>query len=215
MTTARTSVLIVDDHSIVLAGLRALVESSTDFEVVGDCTSAADARALAPQLVPDLAVLDLRLGDALGPELCRDVIQSSPRTKVLILTGFSDIRILRACMQEGASGILLKGAADLDLLGAMRDVIEGTIVLDPVIRQELNADEELLHGGEGRLYATLRPREYKVLRLMAQGMTTKEIGEELGLTINTVRSYAQALMQKLDAHSRVQLIVKARQMNLI
>jgi DNA-binding NarL/FixJ family response regulator len=213
--TAPKRVMIVDDHSIVIAGLRTLINSSNDFRVVAECTSAAEARGIASTSQADLAILDLRLGDALGPDLCRDVIEASPLTKVLMLTGFGDVRILRACLDEGASGILLKGSADLDLMQAMRSVLGGEIVVDPVVRHELGAIEQLIRGAGGELYDRLRPQEYAVLRLLAQGNTTREIGGEMGLTVNTVRSYIQTLMNKLDAHSRVQLTVKARELHLI
>lgn len=215
VATRQVAVFVVDDHSIVLTGLRSLMNASKDFHVVGCATSASEARRLVPTAQPDLVLLDLRLGDALGPDLCRDLLRDSPETKVLILTGFSDTRILQACLDEGASGILLKGAPDLDILGAMRRALAGETVLDPLVAQELGAEDDLLRGNDGQLHTSLRPREYKVLRLMAQGLTTNDISQELGLTVNTIRSYAQALMQKLDVHSRIQLIVKARDMRLI
>lgn len=196
--------------------MRELVNSSPDFTVVGEFLSGTDVLRSISELAADLVMLDLRVGDCLGPDLCRGILAASPGSKVLMLTGFGDVQILRACLDEGASGVLLKASADLDIAEAMSQVIRGDTVLDPAVERDLAATEQApLKGAGGELYAQLRPSEYKVLRLMAQGSTTRQIQEELGLTNNTVRSYAQSLMEKLDAHSRVQLIVKARALRLI
>lgn len=208
-------VVLVDDHALVLAGMRDLVNSSTDFTVVGEFLSGAAVLRSISDLGADLVILDLRMGDYLGPELCRR-IRSVTSARVLMLTGFGDAGILKACLDEGAAGVLLKASADLDIVDAMTRVMRGETVLDPSVGATLaDGATTPVRGSDGVVYAQLRSSEYKVLRLMAQGSTTREIQDELGLTNNTVRSYAQSLMEKLDAHSRVQLIVKARAMRLV
>jgi DNA-binding NarL/FixJ family response regulator len=131
-----------------------------------------------------------------------------------MLTAFDDTENLRRCLEAGAAGVLLKGTLDLDLVQALRDVRDGRLVVDAGIARALETASGLLKT-DGASYPQLRPREVDVLRLMAAGMTTKDIAEQLDLTVNTVRSYTQALMEKLGAHTRVQAIVYAQKLQLI
>jgi len=209
------TILVVDDHPIVLRGVRQALDSAGDFEIVGECTSGRAALELVEKARPNIVVLDLRLPDSLGPDVCRDILARNPEVKVVILTAFDDPKILWACMEAGASGILLKGSLDLDLVSALRDVSLGGIVIDKSVSQVLDNANLLVKNDDGDVYGELRSREYDVLRLLAQGMSTREIGTALGLRTNTVRSYTQSLMEKLQAHNRVQLVITARRLRLI
>ncbi len=208
-------ILIVDDHPLVLRGIRQVLESAQDFQVVAESTSGRAALELIGKVRPDIVVLDLRLPDSLGPDVCRDMLTRTPGLKVVILTAFEDPKILWACIEAGAAGILLKGSLDLDLVRALHDVSAGRMVMDKTVSQVLHNANLLVKNDQGNVYGGLRPREYDVLRLLAQGMSTREIGQALGLRTNTVRSYTQSLMEKLQAHNRVQLVVTANRLHLI
>lgn len=210
-----SKVLLVDDHPVVLKGIRQLLASAGDLEVVAEATSGEEALAVADEKQPDLVVLDVRLGDSLAPDICRQLLRRSPATKVIILTAFDDSHLLRASLEAGASGVLLKGTLELDLVQALRDVRAGGVVIDDCIARTLETAGHLLRDEVGTVYEAPRPREYDVLRLMAQGLTTQEIADRLQLATNTVRSYTQSLMMKLHAHTRVQAIVAARRLHLI
>jgi DNA-binding NarL/FixJ family response regulator len=210
-----SKVLVVDDHPVVLKGIRQLLASASDLDIVAETTSGEQAVAIAGEVQPDLVVLDLRLGDSLAPDICRELLRRSPATKVIILTAFDDSHLLRACLEAGASGVLLKGTLELDLVQALRDVRAGGLVIDDDMVRTLETAGRLLRDAAGIVYEAPRPREYEVLRLMAQGLTTHEIADRLQLATNTVRSYTQSLMVKLHAHTRVQAIVAARRLHLI
>jgi DNA-binding NarL/FixJ family response regulator len=213
--TAMSTILLVDDHPVVLRGIRQLLAPADDLDVVAESTSGAGAVALAGELQPDLVVLDVRLGDALGPDVCRELLRRSPDTKVALLTAFDDPNLLQACLAAGASAVLLKDSLELDLIRSLRDMRLGRVVIEGTLGHTLETAAHFLRDEVGTVYQAPRPREYEVLRLMAQGLTTSEIAERLQLATNTVRSYTQALMMKLHSHTRVQAIVAARRLHLI
>jgi DNA-binding NarL/FixJ family response regulator len=208
-----SSVLIVDDHPVVAHGIERMLDRTSDFTVVAACYSGLEALDVARTMSPDIAVVDVRLGDTDGVDVCRRLLASVPGIRVVMLTAFDDAARLRQCLASGASGVLLKGTIDLDIAQALREVVSGKIVVDQGVARDLEAAESLLAGSAPS--STLRPREAEVLRLIGFGMTTKAIAKELDLTVNTVRSYTQALMLKLDAHTRVQAVVTAQKMGLI
>lgn len=208
------TVLIADDHPIVARGIERLLSHAADWEVIGACYSGRDTVAVAGRTRPDLVLLDVRLGDLNGSEVCRQLSTAAPATRIVMLTAFDDTDNLRRCLEAGASGVLLKGTLDLDLVQALRDVRDGRMVIDAQIARRLETAQDLLDE-TGTAYPQLRAREADVLRLIAAGKTTRDIAAELELTVNTVRSYTQALMEKLGAHTRVQAIVLAQKMRLI
>lgn len=211
-TPARThTVLIADDHPLVAHGIERVLVGD-DFTVVAACHSGAETLEVAPRLRPDLVLLDVRLGDMDGADVCRRLGDEVPGARVVVLTAFGDAEHLRRCLECGAAGVLLKGRLDLDLARALRDVRDGRMVVDADVARELEAAGGILATRGG---PQLRPRELDVLRLMAAGATTREIAATLGLTVNTVRTYTQSLMTRLDAHTRVQAIVRAQQLRLI
>lgn len=209
-----STVLIADDHPLVAHGIERVLAATSEFTVIAACYSGKDTLEVAQRTRPDLILLDVRLGDLNGSDVCRELGTSTPAAKIVMLTAFDDTENLRRCLEAGAAGVLLKGTLDLDLVQALRDVRDGRMVVDAGIARALETASGLLKT-DGASYPQLRPREVDVLRLMAAGMTTKDIAEQLDLTVNTVRSYTQALMEKLGAHTRVQAIVYAQKLQLI
>lgn len=209
------TVLIADDHPLVAHGIdRVLATAGGEFAVIASCHSGRQALATAAEQRPDLILLDVRLGDMNGAEVCRRLGTEAPGAKVVMLTAFDDTENLRRCLEAGAAGVLLKGTLDLDLTQALRDVRDGETVIDAGIARALEAAGGMLEP-DGTSVPRLRPREVEVLRLMAAGLTTRDIAAELDLSLNTIRTYTQALMSKLGAHTRVQAIVFARQLQMI
>jgi DNA-binding NarL/FixJ family response regulator len=209
MTASR--VLLIDDHPIVLQGVRHLLAQTDEFEVVAEATTAEEGLASARREQPQLVVLDLRLGDQLAPDVCTRLHTAAPSARVLILTAFDDEPLVRACLDAGASGVLLKDAYGLDLVRALRRVLAGETVVDQRFASNLPAR---LSVGDA-VYEPLTQREHEVLRLMAQGLVAKEIAAELSLTTNTVRSYTQSLLSKLHASNRIQALATAKRLRLL
>jgi two-component system response regulator DesR len=207
-------VLVCDDHPIVAQGIERVVAQAPDLDVVATCYSGRDTVEVAARTSPDLVLLDVRLGDLDGSEVCRRLAVHAPGARIVMLTAFDDVVNLRLCLEAGARGVLLKGTLGLDLVAALRSVRDGRVVIDAGLANRLETAQSLL-GAAAVAVPLLRPREVEVLRLMARGRTTKDIATELELTVNTVRSYTQALMEKLGAHTRIQAIVLAQQQQLI
>ena len=209
---APASVLVVDDHPIVIDGVRQILAGTADLQLVGEAADPAAAEALARQLQPDIVILDLKLGEHLAPPLCRTLLGASPGSTVVIHTAFDDPEPLRACLNAGATGIVLKGTRDL--VEALRSVLAGNVFVDPSLTDLPASRAQNLPGRNG-LGASLTLREYEVLCVMALGRTSKEIAEELHLAENTVRSYVQSLLQKLQARNRIEALAKARSLRLL
>jgi len=206
----RTRVLLVDDHPIVISGIRRLLAFAPDFEVVGQASNARDAVESAIATNPDLILLDLHLPDVHSADLCRRLRTTVPSAQVVIFTAFVDAGVLRSCLSAGVSGVLLKDAAELDLVGDLRRIRSGRQVID----QRIQATAEA--AAEPRLVdASLTQREHQVLRLLAEGMSGKEMAGALGLAPNTVRSYCQSLLSKLQSSSRIQALANARTRGLL
>jgi DNA-binding NarL/FixJ family response regulator len=206
----RTRVLLVDDHPIVISGIRRLLAFAPDFEVVGQASSARDAVESAIATSPDLILLDLHLPDVHSTDLFRRLRATVPSAQVVIFTAFVDSKALRSCLAAGVSGVLLKDAAELDLVGDLRRIRSGRQVIDERVQAAAYADVE-----PRLLDATLTQREHQVLRLLAEGMSGKEMASALGLAPNTVRSYCQSLLSKLQSSSRIQALANARARGLL
>ena len=205
-------VLVVDDHPIVIDGVRQILADTVDLQLVGEAADPAAAEALAAQLQPDIVILDLKLGEHLAPPLCRTLLVASPGAAIVIHTAFDDPEPLRACLNAGATGIVLKGTRDLVV--ALRSVLDGNVFVDPSLT-DLPADRAQNLPGRNGCGVALTTREYEVLCIMALGRTSKEIAEELHLAENTVRSYVQSLLQKLQARNRIEALAKARHLRLL
>jgi two-component system, NarL family, nitrate/nitrite response regulator NarL len=217
LTTTRarvhTGILVVDDHPVVREGTSMLVDNDAGMELVGYARTGAEAIAATRRLHPDLVLLDLCLPDMLAPEVTRGLLAVQPEVRVLLFTAYADHAALRAALEAGAHGCLLKDATRTDLLRSIRRVAAGEQVIDPRI-----ADDRAPHatGSPGAAEGiNLTTREYDVLRRVALGETNPEIAEALALTRNTVKSYLQSAFGKLDARNRVEAIIRAREAGLL
>jgi DNA-binding NarL/FixJ family response regulator len=201
-------VFVLDDHELVRTGLRTLLEAEDDMEVVGEAGTAAEGLPLIKRLKPDVAILDVRLPDGNGIEVCREIQSSAPFVRCLMLTSHSDDDALFASIMAGASGYVLKEVGSGDLLGDIRSVSEGVSLLDPSLTQKLferlRKDEE----GDSRLNV-LTPQERRVLELIAQGQSNRQIAQELFLAEATVKNYVSSLLSKLGMRRRTEAAVYA------
>ena len=204
------SVFLLDDHEIVRRGIAQLLETEPDITVVGEASSVAQALARIPAARPDVAILDVRLPDGEGVSVCRDVRSTmDPPPACLMLTSFSDDEALFGAIMAGASGYLLKQVAGVDLIGAVRAVAAGGSLLDP--KATALVLDRLRHGREPEdpRYASLSPQERRILELIADGLTNRQIGQELYLAEKTVKNYVSSLLHKLGFARRTEAAVYA------
>lgn len=196
-------VFLLDDHELVRRGLSDLLGIETDLEVVGEASSVVEAMTRIPATQPDVAVLDVRLPDGSGVEVCRDIRSLMPDVKCLMLTSFSDDEALFDAIMAGASGYVLKEIRGNDLVDAIRQVAAGKSLLDPSLTQKVL--ERLRRGNEGdeRLSA-LSDQERRILELIGEGMTNRQIGEQMHLAEKTVKNYVSSLLAKLGMERRTQ-----------
>ena len=208
-------VALCDDHAIVRSGLRRILEAEDDLEVVGEAGSAEAAVEVARRAHPDVFVMDLGLPDASGIVATARVREASPRTRVVVLTVHDDVAYLRRAFDAGADGYLVKDAADVDLVHAIRAVAAGGRYVHPTLGAQLlessGRDGPRVRGPGGEL----SEREVEVLRLIARGHTNAAIAEELYVSVRTVESHRAHINQKLAARSRAELVEIARQAGLL
>jgi len=202
-------VFLLDDHEIVRRGLAALLESAADIEVVGESGSAQEATRIIPALRPDVAVLDARLPDGSGIQVCRDVRSVDPHVKALMLTSYQDDEALFDAIMAGASGYLLKQVRGTDVVEAIRTVASGRSLLDPSVTQRVLERLRTGRTGEPEELAALTPQERRVLELIAEGMTNRQIGAEMFLAEKTVKNYVSSLLAKLGVERRTQAALLA------
>ena len=196
-------VFLLDDHELVRRGLADLLSVEADIEIVGEASSVAEALTRIPATRPDVAVLDVRLPDGSGIEVCRDVRSQSPDVQCLMLTSFSDDEALFDAIMAGASGYVLKEIRGNDLVDAIRQVAAGKSLLDPSLTQKVL--ERLRRGSEeDERLAALSEQERKILLLIGEGMTNRQIGTELHLAEKTVKNYVSSLLAKLGMERRTQ-----------
>ena len=201
-------VYLLDDHEVVRRGLTALLESQGDIEVVGESGSAAEATRRIPALRPDVAVLDARLPDGSGIDVCRDVRSVDPAIKALILTSFEDDEALFAAIMAGAAGYVLKQVRGTDLLDGVRRVSAGQSLLDPAVTQRVL--ERIRSGPEQPSeLARLTDQERRIFELIAEGLTNREIGARMFLAEKTVKNYVSSLLAKLGVERRTQAAILA------
>lgn len=204
-------VLLVDDHQIVRQGLLALISSDPQFEVVGQVSTGAEALQLVKKHTPDIALMDLRLPDIDGIELCRRIRQVSPHTAVLILTAYIEPSLVNACLQAGARGYLLKDAENLHLKEHFLAVGQGYHAYDPRAASMI-ADFARRRGTQRDV---LKPREIEILRLVARGLSNREISGQLSLSEHTVKGYMKDILDKLEVSSRVEAVMVARERGIL
>ena len=206
--TPRITVFLLDDHEIVRRGIRDLLEAEGDIEVVGEASTADQAVGRVHALDPDVAVLDVRLEDGNGIEACRDIRSLHPRTACLILTSFADDEALFQAILAGAAGYLLKQIRTNDLVDAVRRVAAGQNLLDPAVTARVL--ERLRSGNpQDERLARLTEQERKVLELVAEGLTNRQIGERLHLAEKTVKNYVTSVLSKLGMTRRTEAAVYA------
>ncbi|SDL74269.1 response regulator transcription factor [Nonomuraea jiangxiensis] len=196
-------VFLVDDHEVVRRGVAALLESEDDIEVIGEAGTAESAMARIPALQPDVAVLDVRLPDGNGVDVCREVRSRLPGLKCLMLTSYADDDALFEAVMAGASGYVLKQIHGSDLIGAVRTVASGQSLLDP---QTTAAMLQRLRDQAARKdpLAALTEQERNILDLIGEGLTNRQIGERMFLAEKTVKNYVSNLLSKLDMQRRTQ-----------
>ena len=202
-------VFLLDDHEVVRMGLRELLQSEGDIEVVGDVGTASAALARIPALKPDVAILDARLPDGSGIEVCRDIRSALPSVRAIILTSYDDDEALFAAIMAGAAGYVLKQVSGNDLLEAVRHVAGGGSLLDPQVTERVM--ERVREGApsEPEELRRLTPQERRILELVAEGLTNRQIGERLFLAEKTVKNYMSTVLAKLGLESRTQAAVLA------
>ncbi|MGW3647635.1 response regulator [Streptomyces sp. NPDC000878] len=204
----KITVFLLDDHEVVRRGVHELLSVEDDIEVVGEAGTAADALVRIPATRPDVAVLDVRLPDGSGVEVCREIRSLDAGVKCLMLTSFADDEALFDAIMAGASGYVLKAIRGHELLAAVRDVAAGKSLLDPVATARVL--ERLRSGGadtgvrgDERL-ANLTDQERRILDLIGEGLTNREIGERLHLAEKTIKNYVSGLLSKLGMQRRAQ-----------
>jgi len=201
-------VFLLDDHEIVRRGVKELLESEGDLEVVGEAGTAAEALTRIPPTRPDVAVLDVRLPDGDGVQVCREIRSAHPEVHCLMLTSFADDEALFQAIMAGASGYVLKQIKGTDVVEAVRAVAAGRSLLDPSVTARV---VERLRSGqeEDELLARLSPQERNILRLIADGLTNRQIAEQVHLAEKTVKNYVSNLLSKLGMERRTQAAVYA------
>ncbi|MGE7438303.1 response regulator [Kitasatospora sp. NPDC001175] len=197
-------VFLLDDHEVVRRGVHDLLSTEDDIVVVGEAGTVAEALTRIPATSPDVAILDVRLPDGNGVEVCREVRSHQPETRCLMLTSFSDDEALFDAIMAGASGYVLKAIRGTDLVSAVRDVAAGKSLLDPVATSRVL--ERLRDGGEkeDERLAQLTKQERRILDLIGEGMTNRQIGNELHLAEKTVKNYVSSLLAKMGMERRTQ-----------
>jgi DNA-binding NarL/FixJ family response regulator len=201
-------VFLLDDHEIVRRGLTELFEAEDDLEVVGEAGTAEEALSRIPPTRPDVAVLDVRLPDRDGVEVCREIRSGHPEIKCLMLTSFADDEALFEAIMGGASGYLLKQIKSAEIVAAVRLVAKGQSLLDPSVTGPVL--ERLRKGPEeDERLAQLTPQERSILELIADGLTNRQIAEQIHLSEKTVKNYVSNLLSKLGMERRTQAAVYA------
>jgi DNA-binding NarL/FixJ family response regulator len=196
-------VFLLDDHEIVRRGVRDLLEAEADISVIGEAGTASSALARIPALKPDVAVLDVRLPDGDGVSVCRDIRSQMPEVACLMLTSFGDDEALFDAIMAGAAGYVLKQIRGTDLVGAVRTVASGRSLLDPEAASRVMARMRDQSRRSDPL-AALTGQERKILELIGEGLTNRQIGERLFLAEKTVKNYVSALFVKLGMERRTQ-----------
>lgn len=204
-------VFLLDDHEIVRRGIADLVDAEPDISVVGEAGTAAEALARVPAVRPDVAVLDARLPDGSGIDVCRDIRSALPEVRCLILTSYDDDDAVFAAVMAGAAGYLLKQIRGSSLLDAIRQVAAGRSLLDPGVTERLLS--RLRDGApQDQRLASLTEREREILDLIAEGLTNRQIGERMFLAEKTVKNHVSGLLAKLGMQRRTQAAVFGAQL---
>lgn len=213
----RISVLIADDHTLVREGLRAILEGQGAFEVIAEASNGREAVDRAIQLRPDVVVMDIGMPELDGLAATRQIVRINPAIRILVLTVHETEDYFFRVLEAGAHGFLVKDAASTELVAAVRAVHHGGVFLHPPMAKRL-VEEYLqrIAGGEERAaHAMLTPRERQILALIGAGHTNQEIAEQLSLSVNTVQAHRSHIIDKLNLHSRADLMRYAVRVGLL
>lgn len=211
------SVILVDDHAVVRAGLKAVLGTAKDIQVIGEGTNGNDALSLAARLDPDVIVMDLSMAEMDGADATRQLVAKGTRGRVLILTMHAEDSYLIPLLEAGASGYLVKSAADRELVDAVRAVAKGDVYMQPSAARALasNIQRKAEHADDRTRYEKLTEREQDVLRLVARGFSAPEIGEKLFISPKTVDTYKQRINEKLGLAHRSDYVDFALKLGLM
>jgi two-component system response regulator NreC len=197
--------MIIDDHGVLRAGLRSMLQGISDFNVVRDCTGGEEILNQIQLYKPDVVLLDISMPGLNGLELTKRISKTFPGVKILILTYHENSTIIQTAFRYGANGYILKAANQEELVGAIRTVACGNIYIYPSLKPQLTIE---LDDGIDKLYSSesLTPREVEVLKLLAQGLTSQQIAEKLFISVRTVESHRASLQGKLNVHTRSEIL---------
>jgi two-component system response regulator NreC len=209
------NVLIADDHAIVRTGLRALLRSEPDLQLAGEATGGYEAIELVGKTHPDILILDLSMPDLDGIAVTRQLKPQYPDLRILILTVHEDEAMLREAIRAGASGYIVKRAAEAELIAAIETIRRGDLYVDPTMLRVLLVESKKPRTDQSTSPEPLTPRETDVLKLIVQGYTNRQVGEELGISVRTVEGHRANLLEKLGLRTRVELVRYARDRGLI
>ena len=202
--------LIIDDHEMVREGLKAMLTAEADFEIVGDAANAEQALEMIERLRPDVILLDVRLPGDSGIDVCRTVTERYPETAVIILTTFTDETLVAQCIQAGARGFIVKDIERFDLKRSIRAVARGEAAIDPkaavAVLAQLRRAPQVKQEPSLEL---LSPQQIVILRLVAQGLSSREIAAQLYLSENTVKGYVQEILHRLGVKNRTEAVMVA------
>jgi two-component system response regulator NreC len=209
------NILIADDHAIVRTGLRALLTSEPGLQLVGEATGGYEAIELVGKTRPDILILDLSMPDLDGIAVTRQLKPEYPDLRILILTVHEDEAMLREAIRAGASGYIVKHAAEAELIAAINTIRRGDLYVDPAMLRVLLVESPRPRTEQPASPDPLTPRETDVLKLIVQGYTNRQVGEELGISVRTVEGHRANLLEKLGLRTRVELVRYARERGLI
>jgi len=202
--------VIIDDHEMVREGLKAILVTEPDFSIVGEAANAEQALELIERLRPEIALLDVRLPGVSGIEVCRIVTEQYPETAIIILTSYTDEQLIAQCIQAGAKGFILKDVERFDLKRAIRAVARGEAAIDTKAAATILAQLRRVPLEKAEpLKEPLSSQQIVILRLVAQGLSSREIGTQLYLSENTVKGYVQEILHRLGVKNRTEAVMVA------
>src|SRR3989338_8421942 len=211
----RQRIMLVDDHEVVRLGLKALIDRHPDMEVVAEAATATEAVAKATTFKPDVVVMDIRLIGASGIDACREITTQQPESKVIMLTSYAEDEMLFAAIRAGAAGYVLKQAGGQDLIHAIEQVGQGHSLLDPALTERVFVEvRRAARAQEATAFSQLTEQERRVLGLVAEGKTNREIAQDLHLGEGTVRNYVSNILSKLGLSNRAEAAAYATKHNL-
>lgn len=199
-------ILIADDHRILRAGLKSLINAEENLEVIGEATSGAEVIESVQSLHPDIVLMDIGMPGNENLEALKQTVNVAPKTRVLILTMHEDLALMQECLRSGASGYIIKRAAESELVDAINAVHKGIIYVHPSLMRALVETQSKRSSHVTPDPDQLTPREIEILRYIVQGYSNRQVAEELHISMRTVETHRANLMEKLNLHNRLELI---------